>query len=163
METASTADDGTATGRDSPDGADRGGLVRSALWRRWRPLTAGTLLATTHQASEAMVPVVIGVVIDRGVRTGDANAMALWVAVLVGLFVVLATAGLFGYYLLERAGLLITHDVRLVVVDRVLDPRGGVAGRSGEVMSLASADADSVGEVSFAVGLTVAAYPAMVA
>lgn len=136
-------------------------IVRTALRRRWRPLVGGTMLATTHQASEALVPVLIGVVIDRAIRTGDGGAMLLWTVSVAGLFVVLATAGLLGYYLLERAGLLITHDVRQAVTGRVLDPRGGAGGRSGEVMSLASSDADGVGEAAFAVGLTIAALPAL--
>ena len=80
------------------------------LWaaRRVRgDLALGALSSSTHQACEAAVPVLIGVIIDRGVATGDVDATAGCIAVLVGVFVVLATAVLGGVwglvYLLRRS------------------------------------------------------------
>lgn len=137
-------------------------LLGPALRRRWWPVAAGAVLATLHQASETAVPVVVGLVIDQAVVTGDASAMVLWAGVVVGLFLVLGTAGLFGYYLLERAEQWIAHDVRALVVARALDPRGGVRARSGETVSLASNDAKSVGQVAFVVGLSIAVLPPLV-
>ena len=104
-------------------------------------LALGALLASTHQACEAVVPVLIGVVIDRGVATGDAGATALWIAVLAGVFVILATAGYGSGYFYERASMRGDHHVRVRIAERALDPRGRRdATRAGEVVSLATVD-----------------------
>lgn len=137
-------------------------LVRPALRRRWAPVAAGAVLAAMHQASETAVPLVIGIVVDRAIVTGDGAAMLRWALVVVALFCVLGTAGLYGYQLLERGAQWIAHDVRARVAARVLDPRGGVDARSGDTVSLASNDAEAVGRVSFAVGLGFAALPPLV-
>ena len=112
-------------------------------------LALGAVCASTHQASEAAVPILIGVIIDRGVATGDAGATALWIGVLVGVFVVLAAAGYGAGVFYERASLRGEHDIRSRVAGRALDPRGQRdATRAGEVVSLATVDAQRVGEGS---------------
>lgn len=144
-------------------GAVRDGrLVGSILRRRRRDVVVGTVGTMAHQASEAAVPVVIGLAIDRAVVTGDGAAMLRWAGVLAGVFAVLTLAGLIAYFTLDRARIWIAHDARLAVVDRVLDPRGGVSTRSGDVVSLASDDADRIGDVSFAIGLGVGALPPLI-
>ncbi|MEM9034692.1 MAG: ABC transporter ATP-binding protein [Actinomycetota bacterium] len=137
-------------------------LVRTATRRRRRDLIVGSIFVMFHQASETVVPIMIGVAIDRAVVTGDGAAMARWVGALAVVFTMLTCAGLVGYYSLERAQLWIAHDVRQLVVERVLDPRGGVGVRSGDVVSLASDDAEEVGAVSWAIGLGAGALPALI-
>ena len=56
-----------------------------------------------HQAAEALVPVVVGVVIDEAITTGDGERLALTIAVLAGLFVVLSTAFRLGFRMVVRA------------------------------------------------------------
>lgn len=45
-------------------------VLRRALRRQRGRVVAGIALLCTHQAAEALVPVAIGVVIDRAVATG---------------------------------------------------------------------------------------------
>ena len=85
---------------------------------------------------------VVGVVLDRAVGTGDGSALGLWLAVVAGVFVVLASCGAVGYWLMDRARLRAGRDVRLRVAARALDPAGGAPGRPGEQVGLASSDAD---------------------
>ena len=85
---------------------------------------------------------VVGVVLDRAVGTGDGAALGLWLAVVAGVFVVLASCGAFAYWLMDRARLRAGRDVRLRVAARALDPTGGAPGRPGEQVGLASSDAD---------------------
>ena len=80
-----------------------------------RDVVGSALLAVGHQLSEAAVPVVVGVVLDRAVGTGDGSALALWLAVVVGVFVVLASCGAIGYWLMDRARLRAGRDVRVRV------------------------------------------------
>ncbi|MEM9515611.1 MAG: ABC transporter ATP-binding protein [Actinomycetota bacterium] len=137
-------------------------MIGPILRRRRRDVVVGSVAVMFHQASEALVPIVIGLAIDRAIVTGDGAAMTRWAGVLVGVFAVLTVAGLLGYFALDRAGIWIAHDVRQAIVERVLDPRGGVVARPGDVVSLGSNDADQVGAVSFAIGLGIGALPPLV-
>ena len=53
----------TSARDDLPGGA----LLRSAIAGRRRGVIAGTLLLALHQVAEALVPVMVGAVIERGV------------------------------------------------------------------------------------------------
>ena len=66
------------------------GVVRQTVRRQRRDVAGSTILAAGHQLSEAAVPVVVGVALDRAVGTGNGSALALWLAVVAGVFVVLA-------------------------------------------------------------------------
>jgi putative ABC transport system ATP-binding protein len=110
----------------------------------------GCLLVMAHQAAEGAVPVVIGVVVDRAIRTGEVVSMARWVVVLIALFVGLSTAGCLGLYVLERTEVRTAHEVRVAIARRVLHPSGGVdeVALPGELISLATIDATRVGWVT---------------
>jgi putative ABC transport system ATP-binding protein len=127
------------------------------LWaaRRVRGTVAlGALLMVTHQAAEAAVPVLIGVVIDRGVATGDMGAMLTWVGVLAALFVGLSAAGCSGIYLYQRGLVWADHAVRMRIAERALDARGlREPARAGELVSLATVDALRVAQSTSAVML----------
>ena len=117
-------------------------VLRDAVRGQRRDVVGSALLAVGHQLSEAAVPVVVGVVLDRAVGTGDGAALGLWLAVVAGVFVVLASCGAVAYWLMDRARLRAGRDVRLAVAARALDPTGGAPGRPGEQVGLASSDAD---------------------
>lgn len=53
---------------------------------RGAKLAAASVGFTGHQVAEALVPVVIGAVIDRAVATSDAAALGKWILVLGILF-----------------------------------------------------------------------------
>ncbi|KAF4406891.1 multidrug ABC transporter ATP-binding protein [Streptomyces sp. Ru87] len=102
-----------------------------------------------HQGCEAMVPVVIGVVVDEAVATGSAGALLRWTLVLAVLFFVLSTCYRTAARISERAGEQAAHRMRLDLGARILDPRGGAdAGRlPGALTTIATADAKRVGAV----------------
>ncbi|MGH3777225.1 MAG: ABC transporter ATP-binding protein [Pseudonocardiaceae bacterium] len=142
-------------------------LLREAIaGQRWVVLGAVLLLAG-WQAAEALVPVLVGVIIDRAIVTGDAAALAGWLAVLAALFIALMMGFRFGARLTARASEHAGLDLRLTVTGRILDPRGGTgAGRlPGELLSIATADVSRVALINRTVaeavvaasGLTVAA------
>ena len=136
-------------------------LLRGAVRDRRRDLVVSSLLVALHQLSEAAVPVVVGVVIDVAVSTGDAGALLRWLAVVAGVFVVLATSAYVGYYVAVRAEQQAAHALRLDVAGRVLHPGGGAPGRSGELVSLAGSDADRAGLVCRAVVTAAGALAAL--
>ena len=125
-------------------------LMRESVRHHRRDVTSSTILAVGHQLSEAAVPVVVGVALDRAVGTGNGSALALWLAVVAGVFVVLASCGAVGYWRADRARLRTARELRLRVAVRALDPAGGVPGRSGELVGLASSDANRSAQIVLA-------------
>lgn len=123
--------------------ASSGALCRAILRRHIRAVVPGTLLRANHQVMEALVPVVVGQVIDHGIARGDSLTFLGWLAVLVVNFVLLSGSWFFGARILERAGFTAEHQLRTAIARRVLDPAGGVDRDRlpGELLSIATSDA----------------------
>lgn len=103
------------------------------------------------------MPVVIGVIIDRAVATGDLGELAIWGGVLVGVFVVLSYSYRFGSRLGVGALELETHLLRVEVSEHVLGPDGARTGLlPGETLSLATSDAETIGQFLWHVGYSLA-------
>jgi putative ABC transport system ATP-binding protein len=113
-------------------------------------VSLAALLTACHQGGEALVPVVIGVVIDQAVAGGSAGTLIFWLAVLGVLFAALSTSYRLGARFGERAAERAAHDLRLDVGRRVLHPGGGAeAGNlAGELVSIGTSDAKRVGQVN---------------
>ncbi|GAB3262145.1 ABC transporter transmembrane domain-containing protein [Kineosporia babensis] len=129
-------------------------VLRISLLRNGRGPRLG--LATTglmlHQACEAAVPVLIGVVIDRAVAPGDRGALLLWLGVLAVVFLVFslsyqrASLGMVGVYGYGE------HDLRQLTIARILHPRRQAAlQREGEVLSVATSDTYRVAGVAWSI------------
>lgn len=136
-----------------------GRVLRETLRGQAGRIAGSAALSTGHQAGEALVPVMIGVVVDRAVGTGDAGSLLLWLAVLGGVFLTLSFSFRFGARLGERAAEQAGHALRVRLTDRVLDRRGGAdTGRlPGALASIATSDAARVGMVALAAAMGVAA------
>jgi putative ABC transport system ATP-binding protein len=126
------------------------GVLGRAVAGQWRYVAIAAVLGATHQAGEALVPVVIGVVIDEAVSTRDSGALLLWIVVLAGVFLGLSTSWRFAARAAERASERAGHDIRIGLTRRVLQPRGGAeAGRlAGALANIATSDARRVGMVN---------------
>ncbi|MFC3505542.1 ABC transporter transmembrane domain-containing protein [Micromonospora krabiensis] len=137
-------------------------VLRRALRRQRGRVLAGIVLLCLHQAAEALVPVAIGVIIDRAVATGDVRALLLSLAGLAALFTVLAfayrTGARHAYAAVEREA----HLTRVEIAARALDPRGHRSGlRDGELLTVAASDAELSALVVRVAGLTAAALTAL--
>lgn len=139
-------------------------VLRGSVRDQRGPVASAALLFMGHQAGEALVPVLVGVVVDRAVATGDPGALLLWLGVLGLDFAVLSFCYRWGARRAWLGDVVADQRLRLLVADRVLDPRGGAeAGRlPGDLASVATTDAKRVGVVNFALPLGVAAVAAMV-
>ncbi len=136
-------------------------VLRRAVRGQRRDVVASSLLVAVHQLSEAAVPVVVGVVIDLAVSTGDATALLRWSAAVVAVFAVLCGSAFLGYWRLTRAEKQAAHALRLDIAGRVLHPAGGAPGRSGELVGLAGSDADRAGLVCAAIVVGCSALAAL--
>ncbi|MEV6488836.1 ABC transporter ATP-binding protein [Actinoplanes sp. NPDC051633] len=120
-----------------------GRILRRTLSRNTRRLTVGTLLLALHQACEASVPILIGVIIDRAVTTGDAAQLVLWTAALGLLFVLLSTAYRQGARQAVQAVATETHLLRTEIAGRIIDPRGvRTELRTGDLLTITSDDTE---------------------
>ncbi|MBQ0826152.1 ABC transporter ATP-binding protein [Streptomyces tagetis] len=138
-------------------------MFAASLRRNSGRLTAGWLLLALHQTAEAAVPIAIGLIIDRAVATGDLTALARSVAGLAVLFTVLALAWRHGarqgVTSLEREA----HLLRVDVARAGLDPRGRRTGlRTGEMLTVASSDAQKTALIIRAVSIGIGAVAAIV-
>ncbi|MGW3965814.1 ABC transporter ATP-binding protein [Amycolatopsis sp. NPDC005003] len=125
-------------------------VLRRSIAGQRRSVALAALLTASHQGGEALVPVVIGVVIDHAVAGGSVGTLLVWLAVLGVLFAALSTSYRLGARFGERAAERAAHDLRLDVGRRVLHP-GGVGGSgtlAGELVSIGTSDAKRVGTVN---------------
>lgn len=115
-------------------------------------LTGASLGFTGHQVAEALVPVVIGAVIDRAVATGDSAALGRWILVLGLVFTGLLFSWRLGARLVASVYEYGAHALRMAVARLALDPHGPARRRMpGEVYSIATSDAGGVANFSHTV------------
>lgn len=141
---------GDPTGRD---------VLKSAIKGQWRDVAAASVAGAGHQAGEALVPVIIGVVIDRAVATGVTAELVWWLVALGVVFAVLSVSFRISLQAGELASERAAHALRVRLTSRVLDHRGGAeTGRlAGGLVTIATSDAQRVGHVNRALPTAVAA------
>ncbi|WP_219852850.1 ABC transporter ATP-binding protein [Streptomyces solincola] len=152
-----------------PDGAPAAGptgssVLREAIRGQRRRIASASVLGMAHQGCEALVPVVIGAVIDQAVSTGSAGALLRWLLVLAVLFLVLSTCYRTAARITDGSAEHAAHRLRLTLGAKVLDPRGGAdRGRlPGALTAVATGDATRVGAVAAAVTYALSALAGLV-
>ncbi len=128
--------------------------VLDVLRRHRRAAAVGCGSSMVHQTCEALVPVAIGLAVDRAIATGDVGAIALSVAGVLLLFAVLSSAGTFAFWVVDRAQFDEAHHLRTAVARAVLrDPAVLRDRQVGDALSVATSDtrhtAEALGLVSF--------------
>jgi len=139
-------------------------VLRRAVRGQARLVVGASVLLMSWQACESLVPVAIGAVIDRAIRTGDSAAIGRWIALLAGLFLVLSLSFRFGSRLSRKAAEQAAHEARVDVAGAVLDPRSEPDGarRTGGVLSIATSDTTRVGAIDLTLPMTCAALVSLV-
>jgi putative ABC transport system ATP-binding protein len=139
-------------------------LLRRAVAGQARGVGTSAALSAAHQGGEALIPILIGVIIDQAVGSGTLGDLVAWIAVLGAAFLVLSASFQFGTrtgeYAVERAA----HALRLELTTRILDPRGSAGpGRlPGALVNVATGDAQRVGMINLALPLGAAAFSGVV-
>jgi len=136
-------------------------LLRQSIASQRGLVTGASVLAAGHQGCEALVPVVIGLIIDDAVSTGSLPGLLAWLGVLAGLFVVLSLCFRYADRTAERAGEQAAHELRLRLTRRVLDPHGGADGLPGALANVATGDVKRVGALATALPFGVAALASL--
>ncbi len=139
----------------APPSSPWGLLVRSFSRHRWA-LLAGYGLLAVWQLCETLVPVMIGVVIDRAVATSEVSSFLVLMLAFAALFATLSFAYVVGARLVFASVHAEIHALRVEIAAHALHPRGvRSAPLPGQTLSLATADADLVGVFLRLVGFSV--------
>jgi putative ABC transport system ATP-binding protein len=137
-------------------------LLARALRRNARPVVLSFVLMSLWQLSEAMVPVVVGQLIDAAVVTGSAGALLWWGSLLVVAFAALMVFYRYGALIAYRVDQAEGNRLRSEVAQHVLRPVGARTGKlSGDTLSLATNDADGVGTLAQSAGNVLSAVAAV--
>ncbi|MFD8067166.1 ABC transporter transmembrane domain-containing protein [Streptomyces parvulus] len=122
-------------------GTTPGRFLLRAIFSVKRVTVPAMLLAIVWQVGESAVPVVMGVAIDRALATGDAAQLALWLGVLLALYIALTMAAKVTNRLTSYAVQLLQHRLRSTLSTAVLHPVGGaVRAPDGGVVSVMTND-----------------------
>lgn len=136
--------------------------VRTALTGRRLLLGVSVLGLIGHQVAEALVPVVIGAVLDEAIAPGNASALALWLGVLALLFVGLFLSWRMGELSAVRASQEGARAIRRTVLGRVLSRSGFLRPRTpGELLSIAGSDTDRASSIVWVLGSAAAKVAAV--
>lgn len=139
-----------------------GGVFREAVWGRGRRARAALSIVgfCGHQLAEVMVPVAVGVVIDRAIAPHDPVALAWSLAFLVVVFAVLICAWQLG----DRVGTVVyargEHSLRQGVLGLALRRR--TRRPAGEVLTISSSDAGETAGFFWVVAEQAAAATAVI-
>lgn len=140
--------------RENPRTPTPASVMRDALFasgRSWK-LTLATLGYIVHEAAEALVPVLVGVIIDRAIVTNDAAQLALWLGILLANFLVLSFSYRWAARLMVRVYGHGELELRRSLLTRVLHPNGVTSRRSpGELLQITTSDSYRVAGVSWSV------------
>lgn len=130
-----------------PAPEEKNWLLR-VVFSRPRQVIAAQVLMCVMFVCNATTPVLAGAALDDAVSTQAVTRLGWWLVALSALFAVNIFAGWFSRSLFNRARLHIAHDLRMAMTERILDPRGlgGKKRTPGELLSVATTDAERVSE-----------------
>jgi ABC-type multidrug transport system fused ATPase/permease subunit len=126
---------------DVGPGITPGRFVARVIFSVPRVTIPAMVAAIVWQVGESAVPVVTGAAIDRALATGDSGQLAVWIGVLVTLYVALTVAARITNRLNVYALQLLQHRLRATLSTRVLHPvHGAVRAPDGDVVSTMTND-----------------------
>lgn len=138
-------------------------LLRRAARRRLRLLVPGAITLSLWQVCEALVPVAIGIVVDRAIIPLSLPMLAVSILGIGLLFAVLSLGYRFGSRFCNSAREHEAHALRVEITHAALTSANLPPERaSGEVLSIASADADTAAQSFAQAGRGIASVLGMV-
>ncbi|MER7758106.1 ABC transporter ATP-binding protein [Streptomyces sp. NPDC097619] len=126
-------------------------------------MAAGTLLMGLYQAGETAFPIALGMIVEHTMQDRSPGALALSVAALAVIITTVSLSWRFGMRVLQKANTTEAHRWRVRVADHGLQPVArDMDLKSGEVLTIATEDADQTADIIEVVPLLISSLVAVV-
>ncbi|MFJ8923307.1 ABC transporter ATP-binding protein [Streptomyces sp. NPDC102415] len=141
-------------------GAD---ILRTALRRNAGAVVRGTVLMGLYQAGETAFPIALGLIVEHTMRDRSLGSLGLSIAALAVIITTVSLSWRFGMRVLQKANTTEAHHWRVRVAACGLQPVPRDVGlKSGEVLTIATEDADQTADIVEVVPLLVSSLVAVV-
>ncbi|TDD38191.1 ABC transporter ATP-binding protein [Actinomadura sp. KC06] len=137
-------------------------ILRTALRRNIGAMTGGTVLMGLYQAGETAFPIALGLIVEHTMRDRSLGALALSIAALAVIITTVSFSWRFGMRVLQKANTTEAHRWRVEVASRGLQPVARDTDlKSGEVLTIATEDADQTADIIEVVPLLISSLVAV--
>ncbi|KIF72903.1 ABC transporter [Streptomyces sp. 150FB] len=137
-------------------------ILRTALRRNVGAMTAGTVLMGMYQAAETAFPIALGLIVEHTMQHRSLGALALSIAALAVIITTVSLSWRFGMRVLQKANTTEAHRWRVRVAACGLQPVArDVDLKSGEVLTIATEDADQTADIIEVVPLLISSLVAV--
>jgi len=122
--------------------------MRSIVRGNRRMLAVALPLGTISEGVELLMPIVLGLIIDHGIVGGDLRLTVLGALGLIGMRLLGVVLWAWVFLQTQKACMYERHRLRVGLTGAVLDPRSRTVQRpAGEVLSIATSDADKASDL----------------
>ncbi|MCY0920883.1 ABC transporter ATP-binding protein [Streptomyces sp. H27-G5] len=123
-------------------------ILRTAVRGNAGAMVWGTVLMGLYQAGETAFPIALGLIVDHTMRERSPGALALSIAALAVIITTVSLSWRFGMRILQKANTTEAHRWRVRVAACGLQPVArDVDLKSGEVLTIATEDADQTADI----------------
>lgn len=137
-------------------------ILRTALRRNVRAMASGTVLMGLYQAGETAFPIALGLIVEHTMRDRNLGALGLSIAALAVIITTVSLSWRFGMRVLQKANTTEAHRWRVKVAACGLQPVARDTDlKSGEVLTIATEDADQTADIIEVVPLLVSSLVAV--
>ncbi|MFB9528102.1 ABC transporter ATP-binding protein [Nonomuraea roseola] len=137
-------------------------MLRTALRRNAGAMAWGTVLMGMYQAGETAFPIALGLIVEHTLRDRSLGSLALSIAALAVIITTVSLSWRFGMRILQKANTTEAHRWRVQVAACGLQPVArDVDLKSGEVLTIATEDADQTADIIEVVPLLISSLVAV--
>ncbi|WP_369275543.1 ABC transporter transmembrane domain-containing protein [Streptomyces sp. R11] len=138
-------------------------ILRTALRRNVGAMVWGTVLMGLYQAGETAFPIALGLIVEHTMQDRSLGSLGLSIAALAVIITTVSLSWRFGMRVLQKANTTEAHRWRVRVAACGLQPVArDVDLKSGEVLTIATEDADQTADIIEVVPLLISSLVAVV-
>ncbi|MGY3060228.1 putative ABC transport system ATP-binding protein [Streptomyces sp. TE3672] len=138
-------------------------ILRTALRRNVGPMVRGTVLMGLYQAGETAFPIALGLIVEHTMQDRSLGALGLSIGALAVIITTVSLSWRFGMRVLQKANTTEAHRWRVRVAACGLQPVArDIDLKSGEVLTIATEDADQTADIIEVVPLLISSLVAVV-
>ncbi|WP_326665530.1 ABC transporter ATP-binding protein [Streptomyces sp. NBC_00385] len=142
---------------------DGAGILRTALRRNLGAMTWGTVLMGLYQAGETAFPIALGLIVEYTLQDRSPGSLGVSIGALAVIITTVSLSWRFGMRVLQKANTTEAHRWRVQVAECGLQPVDRNTDlKSGEVLTIATEDADSTADIIEVVPLLISSLVAVV-